>query len=183
MIFNFQSNNIDSIDSHDINRIKHTCNEFIAESRGIPLLKNLPESYGICKKVKARHSKKLNKINDCFDVAFDEHKLLQKAIYAHGPNTFTPILDENVCKYNIFYLFIPNKFRFLYNPAVINSEQTDYDILDSSLLSEVLQYGYVNEDLAAGIEQGAEIIIYNVPYFYAIRAQDIDYCKLLERVS
>jgi hypothetical protein len=39
---------------------------------------------------------------------------------------------------------------------------------------EVLKYDYIGSNLIDGIGQGCEIIVYNVPYFFAIRTSSVN---------
>jgi hypothetical protein len=80
----------------------------------------------------------------------------------------------------------------MYNTQVVDSNQDYKQAFDSMLeqfndndqaiqiLSDLLQYTYTGENLTEGLDHGAEIIMYNVPYYYAIRTTVVDsYDELL----
>jgi hypothetical protein len=159
-----------------IDVIKENCSQFIYQSNGVPLLKNLPRTYNDFHKVKVR-KRKGDKINTPFNEAFDYHHLRQRAIFANGLSS----LEESDQNDIAFYIFPIDGYRFLYHKNVQNSNteyQKSFDtILESlgdnkgaSVIADMLQFSYVdNMDLSEGIESGAEIIIYNIPYFYSIK--------------
>ena len=167
------------IHSDQIAAIKNQCAQFINESQGMPVLKNLPISYNSFKKVKVRHTREHGVIGEQVSRAFQQPKLLQRAVFVNGPSSFEPILNERVCEYNIFYVFVPDAFKFLYNPAIQHSKFDELTVLGEPLIGEVLNYGYVDSDLYEGINVGAELIMYNIPYYFCINAEATDYSELL----
>ena len=150
---------------------------------GLPILKNLPSSYDSFKRVKVRHTKNTCAINEHIDTAFSQPKLLQRAVLANGPSSFTPILDEQVREFNIFYIFVPDSYKFIYNPAVQHSNFDEMSIINENLINDVLTYGYTDVDIHTGIEVGAEIILYNIPSYFCVKADVVDYDALLRVVS
>ena len=97
-------------------------------------------------------------------------------------------ITENV---EPFYVFPANGFKFLYSKEVDNSTENYKQVFESILdtvgeasgkdiFTDLLRFTYISENLANGIESGAEIIIYGIPYYYAIRESQIDnYDELL----
>ena len=47
------------------------------------------------------------------------------------------------------------------------------------IIADLLQYTYISDTLNEGIKSQAEIILYNIPFYYAVRANTIDYGDLL----
>lgn len=163
------------------------CSTFLEMSGGLPLLKNLPCHYEDFRKVKMRMRKKKAKDDfaKTFNEAFDEiPHLRQRAMFANGPSSFLAESGER----EPFYVFPTNGFKFMYSLEVTNSS-TDYmkafdTILeqfhgDNKLMEQVLKYTYTQEHLVEGIEHGSEIILYNMPYCYAIRKSVGEYDDLL----
>lgn len=164
-----------------IETIRDECSQFIYQSDGFPLLKNLPKSYNDFYRVKVR-KRKGDSVSTHFNEAFDYHQLRQRAVFANGFES----LEEASENDTPFYIFPINGYRFTYQNNVQNSND-DYkksfnSILESlgdekggEVISDMLQFSYVdNENLAEGIKNGAEIIIYNIPYFYALRDSIVD---------
>lgn len=158
--------------------ISDNCSRFIVESRGIPLLKNLPAHYEDVQRVKVRHKKLNCTTTEIFNAAF-AHNLRQRAVFANGPSSFKPILDETVEDHDIFYVFPTDSFRFIYNPAVEDSNGIFTEADDIELGVEVLRFGYTSLDLYEGIVHGAEIVLYNIPRYYCVRSSTISYENLL----
>jgi hypothetical protein len=167
------------ISNEHVAAIRDNCDRFISESAGLPVLKNLPSHYDPFKKVKVRHSKARSTINEHVDRAFEQPKLLQRAVFVNGPSSFEPVLDETVCDYNIFYVFVPDAYKFIYNPAIRHSQFDELTVIGESLINDVLTYGYVDTDIHEGINRGAEIIMYNIPYYFCVSAEAVDYNELL----
>jgi len=171
---------------HKNSKIMHPivaeCSIFIEMSGEMPLLKNLPCHHEDFRKVKLRMRKK--KANDefarTFNEAFDQiPHLRQRAMFANGTASFVAEAAER----EPFYIFPIDGFQFMYSLEVTNSN-TDYmkafdTILeqfngDNKLMEQVLKYTYTQEHLQEGIKHGSEIILYNMPYCYAIRSQSVD---------
>lgn len=164
------------------------CSEFLEESCGKPLLKNLPSEYGDFHKVKVRFRKSLkedsNDFTDTFNEAFEEelHNLRQRAVFANGEVSFEAA-DTNDLE--PFYIFPIDGYRFMYSKEVENSSE-DYQIVfdaifeqfgsdkGNEVITDLLKFTYTSAKLEEGIDSGSEIIIYNVPYFYAIRTSTVE---------
>ena len=166
-------------ESQHIQLIKQECSQFIEESCGSPLLKSLPNTYQNFQKVKVRHKKQKTVIGESFNNAFDV-QFHKRAIFANGEKSFH--LNENDDK---FYIFPKDGYRYLYSTEVENSN-LDYQLVFDSLcenfnaqktidiVTDMLRYNYIDNNLKEGISNGSEIILFDIPFYYAIRA-DIDY--------
>ena len=167
------------------------CSDFISESEGLPLFKSLPTSYHNVHRVKVRLHKKKNEITETFNQAFVNEitNLRQRAIFASSSPTNIQV-DESA---ELFYVFPKNGYKFLYNKEVANSN-TDYQqafdtILEQlggnnqeaiQIITDLLKYTYTSQNLTEGIENGSEIILYNIPFYCAVRASSFpDYDDLL----
>lgn len=158
--------------------IKNECSQFIQESGGLPLTKTLSENTPTIKKVKVRHRKGKHVLGEMLDNTFDE-ALQSKAVFC-SPH------DED----NQYYIFPPNGYQFLYSNEIKDSSihsQYIYDqILQSlneedatSIFKEMLKISYTNENLFEGLQSKSEIILFDIPYFYAISTDAIDYPSFL----
>lgn len=159
------------------------CSQFISESGEIPLLKNLSCSYEDFHRVKVRKRKSGDGFNNVFNDAFcDEAYLLrQRAMFANGPDSFNISTAETL---EPFFVFPIDGFKFMYSREVQNSdddykqvfetivEQCGDDSLD--MVTDLLKFSYIHDHLAEGLENGCEVIIYNIPYYYALRASLVD---------
>jgi len=170
--------------------IRAQCTQFLDESGGLPMVKYLPENYSDFQKVKVRKRKQTNAFSNMFNGAFTHEleDLRERSIFANGLTTYEQTIME---KSDPFYIFPIDGYKFLYSKEVENSTQEYKAVLESILeemgeksgkavFTDLLRFTYVSEDLASGIESGAEIIIYGIPYYYAVRKSHIDnYNELL----
>lgn len=165
--------------------IKTECSDFIRDSCGIPMYKMLPSNKDAFIKVKARHKKPKNlPLADAFNSAFADvyPNIYYRSIFCNTNE------DDNLPLYEKYYVFPINGFKFLYCNSVKNKthayKSAMLGVLDImveneaiSLLSTVLADDYVDKDLHLALEKETEIIIYNIPYFYAIK------CSILASIE
>ena len=176
-------------------QINQVCSIFVEESKGLPLLKNLSTKYFDIQKVKVRKKNSSNTFVNTFNEAFEEEldNLHQRAVFANGLDSFEPAdpISEGL---EPFYIFPINGYRFMYSSEVENSNQDYKKVFDSmfeqfgdergkDVVTDLLKFTYCHENLYEGIEKGSEIIIYNIPYFYAIRATSDNYTELLTTIT
>ncbi len=163
-----------------INLIRE-CSEFLERSHGCPLKKYLPETYADIHRVKVRKRQGSDQFNRKFNEAFDKetHLLRQRAVFANG----TQAVEEGQ---EMFYILPPNGFKFLYSTEVENSSkqyqsvfESILDVDDGETFKELLKFTYTSDNLQEGLEAGAEIIVYNIPYFYAVRESTQSYDEML----
>ena len=43
----------------------------------------------------------------------------------------------------------------------------------NKMLTDVLKFSYTDDKLAEGIASGSEIVLYNIPFYYAVRVSSI----------
>lgn len=158
--------------------IKDECSQFLLESYGFPLLKNLPTHQDGFRKVKVRKKKKVqNELIEAFNDTFHEHNdLMQRSVFAHGMNGFDPLVDGIV---EPFFIFPINGYKFLYSENVSNTTEGYKDTLSTLITNygeegiktfkDVLKYQYSFDRLVDGLASNSEIIVYDIPYYYAIR--------------
>lgn len=160
-------------------QIVRECSDFLKVSGHLPLYKALPSTYQDFQKVKVRKKQSKNIVNEVFNHAFQQEfpAIAQRAIYCYA---YKPQLIENT---DLFYVFPKNGFKFLYSTEVENStenfKQVIETLLDSfedqakvvDIVSDVVRYTYSHEKLFEGILSKSEIILYNVPYYYAVRVK------------
>jgi hypothetical protein len=165
--------------------LENECSQFVKESFGFPLLKNLPSQADGFRKVKVRKKKmpSNNDIIEVFNSTFTEHnQLLQRSIFAHGISAFIPAAPSS--ELEPFYIFPTDGYKFMYSENVHNTTLEYQDTLTKLIqnygesgiktFKEVLKYQYTFTDLACGLSSNSEIIVYNIPYYYAIRASLIE---------
>lgn len=173
--------------------IAQECQQFLCESKNNPLFKTLPTSYDDFHRVKVRHRKANDFMSEPLNEAFDEQyiNLTQRAVFANGSASFLCPKDGQ----ETFYIFPPDGYSFLYSKEVQQSSidyKQVFDILydqfghekGNELITDLLKFTYTESDLSIGLQSGAEIIMYNIPYFYAVRYSLIDsYSDLLTAIS
>lgn len=164
------------------NTTHHICDQFLIESNGQPLYRNLPREGEDARRVKVRQRKVNGDLVEAFNAAFKERSinLFQRAVFA----TTTP--DSPTDDAEPFYIFPINGYRFLYCTEVQRTKQDFQNAIDTlieqfeneeeanEVLRGILTLSYTDEDLAEGISKGSEIIIYNTPSFIAIRCSSVD---------
>lgn len=181
--------------SKEFHLLKTNCTQFIRESQGQPLFKNLSVSYNDFDKIKVRKRKgESGDFTETFNEAFEtQHPgLRQRAIFANGSHTFQPIFDSVV---EPFYVFPIDGYKFMYSREVENSGQEYKQVFDTlfeefgeqkgnEVLTDLLKFTYTSINLNEGITSGSEIIIYGIPYFYAVKANAADnYQELLTNIG
>lgn len=113
-------------------------------------------------------------IGERFNRAFDEHhpQLQQRAVLATG------VFSENTD----VYVFPIDGYKFMYNPEIVDSATQYQQIFDSiaegvdgdpdDVIADMLKFNYHHTNIVEGIRAGSEIVLYNIPYFYAVQCSD-----------
>ena len=180
-------------DPSKLAQLRVKCSDFIRESEGLPVLKSLPTNYNDLHKVKIRIKKSVKQFDQTFNQAFEgkTKNLRQRAIFANGVPSFQ--LNEGM---EAFYVFPINGYKFMYSHEVQSSDD-DYQHVFGSLfehfndqntaskiITDILRYTYTNKNLSEGIDSGAEIVLYGIPYYYAVRTSVVEnYEDLLTLIS
>ncbi len=151
------------------------CNQFLTESNKRPLLRALSKVGDGFRKVKVRKKHKYtNPLEQYFDDAFlpqyREIRLRSMIVQT----IITPDLSNDR---ELFYVFPIDGYKILYNRQVNNyinyaaSLRPVIENVDSpeSLLIHLFENTYESRDLTQAIDSGAELLIYNIPYYYAVR--------------
>jgi len=165
------------------NNIIKDCSDFLINSQGHPLYKYLETDVQFGK-VKVR-LKKTNEpiIDDSFNSVFKFDNLRQRAVFS------SPITTSE----NDYYIFPKDNYRILYCDQVSNSTEDNKKILTTFIenleddlaletFNAVLKYTYKSDTILSGLSKGAEIIIYNIPYYYIISVKYIKYNILYKRL-
>lgn len=179
----------------EVQLLKTKCTQFFKESCGLPLLKNLSSAYNDFHKVKVRKRKSdVGDFTETFNEAFEtQHPgLRQRAVFANGSVSFQPLVCE---EFEPFYVFPIDGYHFMYSKEVQNSGHEYKQVFETlfeqfgeekgnAVLTDLLRFTYTSKALNEGIESGSEIIIYGVPYFYAMRTTAVEeYDELLSKVG
>jgi hypothetical protein len=181
--------------STEIQILRTKCMQFFKESQNQPLLKNLSIQYSDFDKIKVRKRKgETGDFTETFNEAFEQQHpgLRQRAIFANGVTSFQPIIENTL---ESFYIFPINGYKFMYSREVENSGQEYKQVFDTlfeqfgeekgnEVITDLLRFTYTSQNLYEGINSGSEIIIYGIPYFYAIRTTSIEnYQQVLSAIS
>ena len=162
------------------NTILKECKQFLDESKCRPLLRALPTNGEGFRRIKVRKkSKYLHPLEKHFDTAFQNK---YKEIRLRSMIVQTTPLTWMVAEHEPFYVFPIDGYKILYNKQVTDYTQYAaylHGIIDStkdyeSLLSQLFEYAYETSSLPQAIDSGAEILIYDIPYYYAIRASLVE---------
>jgi len=167
--------------TNEFHVIVEYCSDFITESEGLPLVKSLPMTYNDIHKVKVRLHKKKNDFIETFNQAFTNEirNLRQRAIFASSSPANIQVNESD----EMFYVFPTNGYKFFYNKEVANSNEDYKQAFDTILeqlggnndeavqvIADLLKYTYTSKNLIEGIQNESEIILYNIPFYYAVRA-------------
>jgi len=179
--------NVTRTNTDDYKKISLECQQFLEESGGLPLLKYCSTEYPNLHKVKVRKRKHRDniKFNELFNRVFSVEypSIRSRSIIIN--DDYKNILDE------MFYVFPIDGFKFLYSPNIKNSKNQygttltemqnmmKNEATSESMFRDLIQYNYQQVDLEKAILDKVEIIIYNIPYFYVVRA-NVPYKQLLE---
>lgn len=167
------------------------CSTFLRESNGRPLYRSLPTSYGDFHRVKVRLQKRRDGVSDVFERAFghDFTNLRQRAVFA-SPSR--PLMTEQM---EPFYIFPIDGYKFLYSKEVTNSSSDYRNVIDklvtelgnlneaTDIVTDLLKYTYATTNLHEGMSVGAEVILYSIPYYYALRANATDYDEIVSLIN
>lgn len=177
----------------DLRVIAQQCSSFINESHGHPVFKMLSSEYSDVQRVKARKKNTKTDFTETFNEAFSSHVngLCQRAVYTYGESTV-----ERVCEGDDpFYVFPIDGYKYLYSTEVESSSADYRQVFDMmfeqfgpekgrEVIADLIKFSYTSTNLVEGIENGAEIIFYNIPYYYAVRVSSApDYDNLLTLIS
>lgn len=162
--------------------ISNECSLFLLESEGKPLIKSLPKNSDGFRRVKVRKKKNIKEFekqfNESFFMEFDD--IRNRAVFVNGHQPNSNDVEP-------FYIFPTNGYRFMYSPQVFNSTELYKDTFDKlieasgddgiDIFRELLQLSYSYDNLPNAIDSGCEIILYDISYYYAIRASLVDSYK------
>jgi hypothetical protein len=162
-----------------LGELRLECSEFIAATGGLPTMKSLPSTYQPVHRVKVRQQKRADVITYVFNEAFSQvHNLRQVP---------PPSTD---CE--PFYVFPINGYKFLYSKEVRDSSADYKQVIDTvfeqftdmnraaEIITDIVKYTYTDTNLEEGVRGGAEIIFYNIPYYYAVKQSSYpDYKTIL----
>lgn len=182
------------ISEYDFTSLRSFCSQFLSDSDGHPLYKRLVPTYGNFSRVKIRYSpnKKQEAVIEAVDRAFKDKfgisDIHRRALFA---TSLIPTISEGD-NLNNYYIFPVNGYQYLYNSEIStpeNRKQTFTDLFENfsneitscqEVISQLVDYSYTNTNLVNGIERGSEIIIFNIPHYFAINTNTVrSYDELL----
>lgn len=158
-----------------LDTVKNECSEFLLESQGLPVFKLLPKRYYDYQKVKVRKTKKSNVFDGIFNSAFSDlaSDIRQRSMFVSGRVLRSTLTED------CFFVFPVNGYKYMYCAEVQQSTDDYKRVFDAifentenpeDIIHDLLKFTYKRERLDAGIAKEAEIIFYNTPYYYAMRA-------------
>jgi len=132
-------------------------------------------------RVKVRKQKAHDDITPSFNEAFTNqtHDIRQRSVFANGQRSFVSESPSEP-----FYVFPIDGYQFLYSKIVEDSFDAYTQVFESlidqfgpkvgnKMLTDVLKFSYTDDKLAEGIASGSEIVLYNIPFYYAVRVSSI----------
>lgn len=179
------------LNARDLSVIKAECSQFLKETAGFPLFKPLPAAYTDVQRVKVRLRKTSDIVQTALNEAFSQRftNLSQRAIFTYSTQP-TLFVEQDM-----FYVFPRDGYQYLYSKEVTNSSSDYRKVIDtlfeqysdmskaSALISDLLKYTYASTDLVEAVKAEAEVIVYGVPYYYAVRATTSSYPQLLKMIT
>lgn len=156
--------------------ISNECSQFLKESNGQYLVKNLPKKYQGFAKVKVRLRKQKTGFGENLNKAFEDEKshLHQRSVFAY---TDTSMLSDTPDT-EPFYIFPIDGYSVMFNPVIKDAEK-DYNQynelkIDNEIISDQLKISYQTGSISEAINSSCEIIIYGIPYYYALRVSLVE---------
>lgn len=163
-----------------LTKIANECSEFIEQCNGLPALKTLRCNGEFVRRVKVRKKNNskdefIHNFNNAFDGMYNN--LHGRSIFCNGTH-LEPTANEE-----LFYVLPINGFKYLFNPNVdYHREYQDiYNKMSNMMTHEecekifvdIIHYSYKesNVPLYEALLSEKEIIIYNVPYYYAVKVE------------
>lgn len=159
-------------------QIIRDCSDYLKESEGHPLVRRLPVEGSDFRKIKVRKKKSASRFDGVFNSLFMEHPdLRQRCIFANG---LRGLLDSGDDSLDTFYVFPPNGYKYLFSGEVRDSSIQYKEMFDkmidlieetqaTEMFKEILKYEYQSTGLSEAIQGGSEVIMYGIPYYYALR--------------
>lgn len=175
-----------------LHTIQDQCSQFLSEAGHRPLYRLLPISYCDVQKIKIRTKKQVTEMSGILNQAFNQKyaNLAQRSVFSQSK---LPLKTE---QYEPFYVFPIDGFQYMYSREVQQSSVDYQDAITkifetfpsveqaTNMVSDLLKFNYISTNLVEGIEAGAEIIIYNIPCYYAARVRcHPKYEKLVKRLT
>lgn len=163
------------------NTILKECKQFLTESKDKPLIKSLPTSGEGFRKIKIRKKNRyVHPFEQYFDKAFNEKykEIRLRSMIVQTDPTFRTCPQGS----ELFYVFPTNGYKILYNQYINDYSSyanTLHKLLTESttvegLMSQLFQVTYESNNISEAIDSGAELLIYDIQYYYAIRMSLID---------
>lgn len=180
------------LDLNQIRVLRNSCDQYISMNES-PLLKNVLGKEEAFARIKVRFHRRtsdfISVFNDVLAQKYNIPNLHQRSVFANGTTSFVPLEEATP-----YYVFPINGFKFMYSPSIQSSDNEYRSIFETllekcdgdepqaaSFLKDLMSYNYVSEDLEQGVVDGCEIILYNIPYYYAVNAVNFpDYQELLD---
>ena len=139
--------------------LRYQCEQFLFESRGYPLIVELNRKVKLdCfRQIKLRWKK--NKAYQVYQQIIPDLQTSK----AFWPIRFAPLSNTT------YYIFPINNFKFAYNPAIENLYDCIVDNADDNELLTALKLTYNSTMLSTGLQNQREIVLYNIPYCFAVK--------------
>lgn len=157
--------------------ISRECSQYLKESSGRPLYRSFTtQSNPIMEnlyKIKVRHKKTTEPtLTEMYSEALVP-KIRERSVFTHG----TPRASQQ--NETQFFIFPKDGYKYLYSKEITDSSDDYKQVIDAlietvsydktyEIVTDMLKFTYSNKNLMEGIQEDAEILFYNIPYFYAI---------------
>ena len=107
--------------STEYTNIINNCSQFIIESCGLPIYKNMDKSYGVISKIKVRQKKSINeKFTMAYDEAFGVSDLYGRTLFTNGETSFSEDISDTQ---NVYCVFPTDGYSYIYNTKVQKSSE------------------------------------------------------------
>lgn len=159
--------------------MRHMCSDFISNTV-YPLYKTLRVTNSVVSRIKVRQHRRRNTVTDMFNEALSKRyycpNIHQRSVFVSGSFPRCGDTDKEP-----FYVFPINGFKYLYNELVEDVGEhfnnTFHDLFNAlhsehrarNIIKELMLHTYKSDNLNEGISNGSEVVIYNIPYYFAIK--------------
>lgn len=169
--------------------LEDDCQQFLNDLPNKPLVKSLPKLGDSFRKVKARKRKIHSTLDRLMHTSF---QTIQKRIISTAITAYNTEIFENISKdHEEFFIFPIDNYKILCCNSITNYKK-QFDLCLNNLLKisdikfaansilELLQTNYDEINSFKELkDRNVEMLIYNIPYFYAVRCSSVENYEIL----
>lgn len=159
-------------------QIRNGCSEFLRESQGYPVYKQLSSTHGTFARIKVRH--KPNPI-------IEQYFFAEVLNHTKGGKALVETTSQPTHQNHAYWIFPTDGYKYLFNPAIKDYKSSIKNIIeqtsDDQIISELVADQYKSTDLIEALQTDTEILWFKISHFYAVDCSLFqDYSELLKNL-